>query len=139
MKIERVNKQQYYLDIAKIVLKRGTCIRRNYGAVIVKGDEIVSTGYTGSPRGETNCSDTGICIREKLNVPPGEKYELCKSVHAEMNACISAGRFRAIGGELYLVGLDMKTGEYIENPKPCDMCQRVIKNSGIMRVITIGS
>ena len=90
--MDRIDKINYYLEIADTVLKRGTCLRRNYGAVIVKNDEIISTGYTGAPRGRTNCIDLGFCAREKLNIKSGEKYELCRSVHAEQNAVISAAR-----------------------------------------------
>ena len=131
----RPNKPDYYLEIAKIVLKRGTCIRRNYGAVIVKDDQKVATGYTGSPRGCTNCCDTGMCTRKELKIPSGERYELCCSVHAEVNACLHAGREKTIGATLYLVGWDMKNNEIYPNTIPCDMCKRVIINAGIQEVI----
>jgi dCMP deaminase len=131
----RINKDTYYLNIAAAVLERGTCLRRNYGAVIVKDDEIISTGYTGSPRGESNCCDTGMCKRQELNIPSGERYELCKSVHAEMNAIISASRKDMIGATLYLVGKEYD-GEYIKGAKPCKICERLIKNAGIERVVS---
>lgn len=131
----RTDKGNYYLDIAETVLERGTCLRRNFGAIIVQNDEIVSSGYTGAPRGRSNCLDTGICVRETLNVPRGERYELCRSVHAEANAIISASRRDMIGSTLYLVGRDAKTGEYVENTAPCSMCKRLIINAGIERVI----
>lgn len=131
----RTDKQNYYLDIAETVLERGTCLRRNFGAIIVNHDEIVSTGYVGAPRGRKNCIDTGICVRESLGVPRGERYELCRSVHAEANAIISASRKDMIGSTLYLVGKDAKTGEYVENASPCSMCKRMIINAGIERVI----
>lgn len=133
--MERRDKINYYLDLAEIVLQRGTCLRRNYGAVIVKNDEVISTGYVGSPRGRQNCSDIGECVREKLNIPRGERYELCRSVHAEANAIISASRDKMIGSTLYLVGKEMKTGNYIENSSSCSMCKRLIINAGIEKVI----
>ena len=102
--MERRDKHNYYLDLAETVSQRGTCLRRHFGAVIVKNDEVISTGYVGAPRGRKNCSDIGICIREKLNIPRGERYELCRSVHAEANAIISASRDQMIGASLYLVG-----------------------------------
>jgi dCMP deaminase len=135
----RTDKENYYLDIAETVLERGTCLRRNFGAIIVHNDEIVSSGYTGAPRGRRNCIDTGVCVRETLNVPRGERYELCRSVHAEANAIISASRSDMIGSTLYLVGKDAKAGEYVENAAPCSMCKRLIINAGITRVIVRNS
>lgn len=135
--MERIDKTNYYLDIAETVLARGTCIRRNYGAIIVKNDEIISTGYTGSPRGRVNCSDLGFCARQKLQIKSGEKYELCRSVHAEQNAIISAARGETIGATLYLVGKDANTGEYAQGASCdcCSMCKRVVINAGIEKVI----
>lgn len=133
--MDRRDKHNYYLDIAETVLERGTCIRRNYGSIIVKNDEIISTGYTGSPRGRKNCIDLNSCIREKLNVPRGTQYELCRSVHSEANAIISASRRDMIGATLYLVGKDAKTKEYVENANSCSMCKRLIINSGISHVV----
>ncbi len=129
--MERRDKINYYLDIAETVIERGTCIRRNYGAVIVKEDEIVSTGYVGAPRGRKNCCDLGYCMREKLNIPRGERYELCRSVHAEQNAIISAERKDMIGATLFLVGKTYKDGEYAANSNPCALCKRMIINAGI--------
>ena len=137
--MKRTDKENYYLDIAETVLERGTCLRRNFGAIIVQHDEIVSSGYTGAPRGRRNCIDTGVCVRETLNVPRGERYELCRSVHAEANAIISASRNDMIGSTLYLVGRDVKTGDYVENASPCSMCKRMIINAGISRVIVRNS
>lgn len=134
-KIERRDKINYYLDIAETVLERGTCLRRNYGSIIVKNDEIISTGYTGAPRGRRNCIDLGFCMREKLNVPRGERYELCRSVHSEANAIISAPRNEMIGSTLYLAGKDAKTGELVENASSCAMCKRMILNAGIEKVV----
>ena len=133
--MERTDKSNYYLDIAETVLERGTCLRRNFGAIIVKNDEIVSTGYTGAPRGRKNCIDAGFCVRESLNVPRGERYELCRSVHAEMNAIISASRRDMIGATLYLVGRESATGGYVKDPAPCSLCKRLIINAGIVRVV----
>lgn len=131
----RVDKNNYYLDIADTVTERGTCLRRNFGAIIVKNDEIVSTGYTGAPRGRKNCSDLGFCMREKLNIPRGERYELCRSVHAEANCIISAARRDTIGATLYLAGRDVKTGELVENACCCSMCKRMVINAGIEKVV----
>ena len=131
----RRSKINYYLDIAETVLQRGTCLRRNYGAIIVKNDEIISTGYVGAPRGRKNCCDLGYCVREKLNIPRGERYEMCRSVPAEANAIISAPRNEMIGATMYLVGRDAKTGELVSNANSCSMCKRMIINSGIKTVI----
>ncbi|MBD7912644.1 MULTISPECIES: deaminase [Clostridium] len=133
--MDRRDKINYYLDIAETVLERGTCLRRNYGSIIVKNDEIISTGYTGAPRGRKNCNDLGFCKREKLNVPRGTQYELCRSVHSEANAIISASRRDMIGATLYLVGREMKTKELVKDANSCTMCKRLIINSGIERVI----
>lgn len=133
--MERRDKQNYYLDIAETVLERGTCLRRNYGSIIVKNDEIISTGYTGAPRGRKNCIDLNSCIREELNVPRGTKYELCRSVHSEANAIISASRKDMIGATLYLVGKDAKTKKYVKYANSCSMCKRMVINSGIISVI----
>ncbi|MDP4117816.1 MAG: deaminase [Bacillota bacterium] len=133
--MERRDKTNYYLDIAETVLERGTCMRRNYGAIIVKNDEIISTGYSGAPRGRKNCSELGFCLREKLGIPRGERYEKCRSVHAEANAIISASRRDMIGATIYLVGRDIPSGELVENANSCSMCKRLVINSGIDRVI----
>ena len=117
--MKRIDKINYYLDIAESVLERSTCIRRCFGAVIVKNDEIISTGYNGAPRGRKNCSDLGYCMREKLNIPRGERYELCRSVHGEENAIISASRKDMIGSSLYLVGKNFDNDEYVKDARPC--------------------
>ncbi|MCR5056552.1 MAG: cytidine deaminase [Clostridia bacterium] len=132
--MERRDKNNYYLDLAEVVSKRGTCLRRLYGAVIVKNDEVVSTGYVGSPRGRKNCTDLGVCIRQQLNIPRGQRYELCRSVHAEANAIISASRRDMIGASLYLTGLEVSTGEYVKNSCCCSMCKRMVINAGIKTV-----
>lgn len=131
----RRDKHNYYLDIAETVLERGTCMRRNYGSIIVKNDEIISTGYTGSPRGRKNCIDLKCCIREKNNIPRGTHYELCRSVHSEANAIISASRKDMIGSTLYLVGKNAKDGTLVEDANSCSMCKRLIINAGIENVV----
>ena len=133
--MERRDKTNYYLDLADVVSKRCTCLRRHYGAVIVKNGEVISTGYVGAPRGRKNCTDLGYCVRNKLNIPRGERYELCRSVHAEANAIISAEREKMIGSTLYLSGREVETGEYIANSNSCSMCKRLIINAGIQTVI----
>lgn len=133
--MERRDKINYYLDIAETVSKRGTCLRRNFGAIIVKNDEIIATGYNGAPRGRKNCSDLGFCRREQLKVPRGTRYELCRSVHAEANCIISAARRDMIGSTLYLVGIDVATGKLVEDANSCSMCKRLIINAGIEEVI----
>ncbi len=130
-----LKKENYYLDIAETVLERSTCLRRQYGAIIVRNDEIVATGYNGAPRGRKNCSDLGRCVRVQLQVPRGERYELCRSVHAEANAIISASRNECIGADLYLVGHDARTGEILQDATSCSMCRRMIINAGIKRVV----
>ncbi len=131
----RRDKINYYLDMAEVALERGTCIRRNFGAVIVKNDEIISSGYVGAPRGRKNCCDLNYCMREKLEIPRGERYEMCRSVHAEQNAIISAKRNDMIDSTLYLVGKNYKDGEYVKNAMPCALCKRMIINAGIKQVI----
>ncbi len=133
--MQRRDKLNYYLDIAETVLERGTCLRRNFGAIIVNHDEIVSTGYAGAPRGRKNCCELGYCRRENLKVPRGQRYELCRSVHAEANAIISAARSDMIGATLYLVGKEADTGEYVRDANACSMCKRQIINAGILRVV----
>ena len=132
--MERRDKTNYYLDLAEMVAQRCTCLRRHYGAVIVKNDEVITTGYVGAPRGRKNCTDIGECIRKKMGVPRGERYELCRSVHAEANAIISASRDKMIGSSMYLIGIEVDTGEYIKNANSCSMCKRLIINAGIKKV-----
>lgn len=130
----RISKDAYYIGIAEAVLERSTCLRRKYGAVLVKNDEIVSTGYNGSARNEANCCDVGYCEREDQGVPKGERYELCVAIHAEDNAITSAGRANALDATLYIVGKNVSDGSYA-NPSPCMMCRRKIVNAGIKRVV----
>ena len=132
---KRRTKENYYLDIADAALQRSTCLRRKYGAIVVSADEILSTGYNGAPRGRLNCSDLGRCTREELNIPSGERYELCRSVHAEANAIISASRRDMLGGTLYLAGRTAATGALNPDTTPCAMCRRLIINAGIEKVV----
>lgn len=137
--MSRPNKDNYYLDVAEVILERSTCLRRKFGAVIVNNDQIISCGYTGAPRGRKNCSEIGVCKRIKFNIPRGEKYELCRSVHAEANAIIHASREKMLNSVLYLVGIETETGDYVKNTAPCSMCKRLIINSGIKTVISRGN
>ena len=132
---QRMSKDKYYLNIADAVLDRSTCLRRKYGAIIVKNDEILSTGYNGAPRGRVNCSELGYCNREQLRIPSGQRYELCRSVHAEANAIISAARRDMVGATLYLVGKDVQTGELLADATSCPMCRRLVINAGIETVV----
>ena len=131
----RIDKANYYLDIAATVLERSTCLRRCYGAIIVNNDEIISSGYNGAPRGRRNCGDLGFCTREELNIPSGERYELCRSVHAEANAIISASRRDMVGATLYMACRDPRTGALIPGSTSCSMCRRQIINAGIRQVV----
>ena len=131
----RKDKVDYYLDIAETVQERSTCLRRRYGAIIVLNDEIISTGYNGAPRGRKNCIDLGHCMRDELNIPSGERYELCRSVHAESNAIISAARRDMMGATLYLAGRNSKTGDILSDTTPCLMCRRLIINAGITTTV----
>lgn len=133
--MERRDKINYYLDLAEVVSKRSTCLRRRYGAVIVKNDEVISTGYVGAPRGRQNCTDLNYCIRVEKKIPRGERYELCRSVHAEMNAIISAPRDKMLDSTLFLCGQEVGSGDYVQNSCCCSMCKRTIINAGIKTVI----
>ena len=132
---KRVSKINYYLDIAQTVAERSTCLRKNYGAIIVKNDVIISTGYNGAPRGRKNCSDLGYCMREKLGIPRGERYEMCRAVHAEANAIIAAPRAEMLGSTLYMACISPKTGEIEGGVCSCAMCKRMVINAGIEKVI----
>lgn len=140
--MERISKDEYYLGIALAVCKRSTCLKRRYGCVIVKNDEIIATGYNGSPRGQVNCCDTDECKR--MNVPHNSgDYSDCHSVHAEQNAMLSADRQKMIGATLYLVGegrLEDLMFPWIEldEATPCPICERMIRNAGITRIVNRG-
>ena len=133
--MERISKRDYYLSIAAEVAQRSTCLRRQYGAIIVQNDEIIATGYNGAPRGDENCCDVGSCWRERHGIPHGEQYEKCVAVHAEANAIISASRNEMLGSTLYLSGFEGAEHTQIDDPVPCLMCTRMIKNAGIKTVI----
>ena len=133
--MSRIDKVNYYLDIAQTVSERSTCLRRHYGAIIVKNDEIISSGYNGAPRGRKNCADLNYCPREELKIPSGQRYELCRSVHAEANAIISASRSEMLGATLYMACVDPATGELIPDSTSCSMCRRTIINAGIERIV----
>lgn len=133
--MERVSKTNYYLDIAETVSERSTCLRRRFGAIIVKNDVIISTGYNGAPRGRKNCSDLKTCYRDKLNIPRGERYEMCRSVHAEANAIIAAPRDQMLGATLYMCCTDPNTKEVMPHTCSCMMCKRLVLNAGIEKVI----
>ena len=130
----RPNKISYYIGIAEAVAKRSTCLRRQYGAVIVKDDRIISTGYNGAARGEPNCCDEGVCWREAHDIPHGQQYEKCRAVHAEANAIINANPSDMIGATLFLAGFE--NDKPINIPHPCEMCWRIITNAQIKEVIT---
>jgi len=133
--MERVSKINYYLDIAETVSERATCLRRRFGAIIVKNDVIISTGYNGAPRGRVNCSDRGACLRDELGIPRGERYELCRAVHAEANAIIAAPRDQMLGSILYMCCTDPQSGRVVGNICSCMMCKRLVLNAGIEKVI----
>jgi dCMP deaminase len=133
--MKRRDRINYYLDIAQVVSERATCLRRKFGAIIVNNDEIISTGFVGSPRGRENCCDRSICLREEMKIPKGQQYEKCRSVHAEANCIISAARRDMLGSTLYLSCLDAVTGEIDGAVEPCSMCKRLIINAGISVVI----
>lgn len=131
----RVSKENYYLDIAQTVSERSTCLRRRFGAIIVKNDTIVSTGYNGAPRGRENCSDLSYCYRENLGIPRGERYELCRSVHSEANAIIAAPREQMLGAVLYLCCTSPADGSVMAGTTCCMMCKKLVINAGIARVV----
>lgn len=133
---KRIDKPNYYLDIAETVATRATCLRKKYGSVIVKNDQIIATGYNGAPRGRKNCSDLGYCTKKKLL--PDQRhggYDACRSVHSEQNALISASREEMMGGTLYLVGYRTETHEYEKGAAPCMMCRKLMINAGLEKVI----
>lgn len=134
--MSRISKTEYYLGIAEAVSRRSTCLRRQYGAIIVKNDEIIATGYNGSPRGTENCCDVGTCWRERNYIPHGTQYEACMAVHAEQNAIISASRRDMIDSTLYLVGFEIGKRIPAEQTNPCKICEKMIINSGITKVVT---
>ena len=137
--MDRVSKTNYYLDIAQTVLERSTCLRGKFGAIIVKNDSIVSTGYNGAPRGRKNCTDIGSCACGELGAGCPVNNEFCRSVHAEANCIISATREQMLDSTLYLCGIDAVSGEIIKDTCSCQMCKRLIINAGISKVIVRSS
>jgi dCMP deaminase len=133
--MDRISKENYYLDIAQTVAERSTCMRKKYGAIIVKNDVIISTGYNGSPRGRKNCNELQFCMREKLQIPRGERYELCRSVHAEANAIIAAPRDQMLGATLYMACVDPENDNIIAHTTSCMMCNKQAINAGIAYVV----
>lgn len=133
--MDRISKENYYLDIAQTVAERSTCMRKKYGAIIVKNDVIISTGYNGSPRGRKNCNELQFCMREKLKIPRGERYELCRSVHAEANAIIAAPRDQMLGATLYMACVDPENDIIIPYTSSCMMCKKQVINAGIAYVV----
>ena len=147
--MNRPSWDEYFIQIASDVAKRGTCLRRIYGAVITKDNKIISTGYNGAPIGEPNCTTLGVCERQRLNIPSGERYEKCRSVHAEANSIINGNLSDMIGSTIYIAGWDVeyskgisecgnKVNEFLyeyADAKPCMMCARMIKNAKIERVV----
>ncbi len=134
--IARLGKDEYYVNIARAVSERSTCLRRHYGVVIVSNDEIIATGYNGNPRDVKNCCEIGICSKEDVNHNSSpDSYNVCRSVHAEMNALISARRSDTIGATLYIYGFDVDEQLALDNPVPCPICLRMIQNAGIARIV----
>ena len=132
---DRISKENYYLDIAETVSERSTCLRKKYGSIIVKNDVILSTGYNGAPRGRKNCIDISYCMRDKLMIPRGERYEMCRSLHSEANAIINASREQMLGATLYMVCTDPADGSLVSGTSSCMMCKRMIINAGISKVV----
>ncbi len=131
---ERISKINTYLNCAEVFAYRSTCIKRKYGAVIVKDDVVISTGYNGAPRGMDNCCDIGKCPRIERNLHQGDGYAMCRAIHAEANALLNCSRFQTMGADLYLVGINPKDNS-IHKAKPCPLCARTIIQAGIRYVI----
>ncbi len=136
MTSNRPTKDEYYLNIAREVSLKSTCFRRAIGAIIIRDDQIISTGYAGAPRKTKDSLEHGYCLRDKLNIPHGQRYELCRSVHAEQNAIINAARagVSLLGGDMYLYGSIPGKNQSI-NAFPCFICKKMIINAGLKRVI----
>jgi len=136
MNTKRVSKHEYYLGIAREVSRRSTCFRRSIGALIIRDDQIISTGYVGAPRKTKDSFEHGNCLRDKLKVPHGQRYELCRSVHAEQNAIINAARagVSLLGGDIYIHGSAQGSDLPID-AFPCFICKKMIINAGLEQVI----
>ena len=130
---KRPDWDNYFIEIAKVVSTRSTCLRRKYGAVVVRDRVIISTGYNGSPRGMRNCDDTGTCTRKEQNIPSGERYELCEAVHAEQNAIINGPPDRMKGSTIYIAGFEEDNS--FAAGRPCKLCDRMIRNAQITEVV----
>lgn len=140
LKYNRPSKDEYYLDLARSVCRRSTCTKVEMGAVIIHDDQVVATGYCGSPRGTKSSLEHGFCLRKQLGIPSGQRYEMCRSVHAEQNAIINAARSGTslLGGDMYIYGRIREDHE--ENGKaldafPCFICKKMLINCGLKRVI----
>ena len=134
----RPSKEEYYLSIAREVARRSTCMRAKFGAIIVRADQIVATGYNGAPRKVRDCYEIGICLRSKLGIPSGQRYEICRSVHSEQNAIINAARagVSILGGDMYIFGYRIIDGREVQvKAFPCFICKKMIINAGLKRVI----
>jgi dCMP deaminase len=136
MTADRISKDEYYLGIAREVARRSTCFRRSIGALIVRDDQIISTGYAGAPRKTRDSLEHGFCLRDRLGIPHGQRYELCRSVHAEQNAIINAARsgVSLLGGDMYIYGSLPASGAVID-AFPCFICKKMIINAGLVRVV----
>lgn len=131
---ERISKIDTYLNVAEVFAYRSTCLKRKYGAVIVKNDVVLSTGYNGSPRGYENCCDIGDCPRIRADLHQGQGYDICRAIHAEQNALLNCSREQTIGADLYLAGVNPKDNS-VHEANPCPLCARMIIQSGIRHVI----
>ncbi len=131
---KRISKINTYLNVAEVFAYRSTCIKRKYGAVIVKNDVVISTGYNGSPRGYENCCDVGECPRMKLEMHQGEGYDICRAIHAEQNALLNCSREQTMGADIYLTGINPEDNT-IHPAKPCPLCARFLLQAGIKNVI----
>ncbi len=132
-RFKRLSWDEYFIEISLVVSARSTCLRRRYGAVIVKDNVIVSTGYNGAPRGSVNCTDRGTCKRQELNIPAGERYELCEAVHAEQNAIINGAPERMKDATIYIAGFE--DSDLFAEGRPCLLCRRMIRNARIQHVV----
>lgn len=131
---ERISKTDTYLNVAEVFAYRSTCLKRKYGAVIVKNDVVLSTGYNGSPRGYDNCCDIGSCPRIRKNLHQGQGYDICRAIHAEQNALLNCSREQTLGADLYLAGVNPGDNS-VHEAKPCPLCARMIIQAGIRNVI----
>ncbi len=132
--LQRISKVNTYLNVAETFAYRSTCIKRKYGAVVVKNDTVISTGYNGSPRGFENCCDIGRCHRMELDMHQGEGYGICRAVHAEQNALLNFPKEQMVGADLYLAGVNPEDNT-VHKAKPCPLCARLIIQAGIENVI----